>query len=130
MANEINIIIAAQDKATATLNGTGRAIKDVGDKSDEAATKVFRLKDHTVALATVAATAGLTTRALVGVMDDSTRAANGLDAALIGLDSIAKAYHQDANKARQASQELASDGLMTVADAATSLKNLLARPCC
>lgn len=45
--------------------------------------------------------------------------------ALIGLRSIAEGTGQDLDKTTQAAEDLAADGLMSVADAATGLKNLL-----
>lgn len=52
---------------------------------------------------------------------------NRLTAALLGLESVARGMGQSVDEAKKAAQDLAADGLMTVADAATGLKNLLAR---
>lgn len=59
-------------------------------------------------------------------LSESVGAANQYQAALLGLGSISTAYGQDAAKATQAARNLAQDGLMSVSDAATGLKNLLA----
>ena len=56
----------------------------------------------------------------------SLEAANRLQSSMIGLASIARAFGIDADAAKNAALSLASDGLMPVADAAASLKNLLA----
>lgn len=125
-SQNISIIIAAQDKASSVLNKTSESVKGLGDKSEPAAKKVFKLNEHVAALATIAAGAGLATHGLIRFMSGATREANNLDSALTGLNSIARAYKQDTDKAKKAAQELASDGLMTVADSATGLKNLLA----
>lgn len=63
---------------------------------------------------------------LVGAFKETINEANRFDAGMIGLSSVAKAFHQDAGAASEAAQSLASDGLMTVGEAAASLKNLLA----
>jgi hypothetical protein len=60
------------------------------------------------------------------ILKQSVDSANQYQAALIGLSSVARAFGTDAGQAKQAAQSLAADGLMTVSDAATGLKNLLA----
>ncbi len=59
-------------------------------------------------------------------VESALNAANKFQSAMIGLNSIARAFGQDADKAKVAAQRLASDGLMSVSDAAVGLKNLLA----
>ncbi len=59
-------------------------------------------------------------------IDNAIGAANKFDAAMIGLSSIARAFGSDADKAKAAAQRLSDDGLMSVADSAVGLKNLLA----
>ena len=54
-------------------------------------------------------------------------AANEYNNAMVGLNSLAEGTGQDFGDLQAAAEDLASDGLMTVADAAASLKNLLAR---
>lgn len=63
---------------------------------------------------------------LVGAVADSVREANRLDAGLIGLSSVARAFRQDIDGSTAAAKSLAADGLMTVGEAAAGLKNLLA----
>lgn len=60
------------------------------------------------------------------ILSDSVTAANTYQAALLGLTSVARAFGQDSVAANDAARQLASDGLLTVADAAAGLKNLLA----
>lgn len=126
MANTISIIIQAEDKASKQVRKFGEDVRSAGNASQEASGKVFKLNDHIGALAGVAVSAGLATRGLFNYMSQSVTAAGQLDSALIGLSSISDAYGQNTVKARKAAQELASDGLMPVTDAATGLKNLLA----
>jgi hypothetical protein len=59
-------------------------------------------------------------------MGSSVDSSNRLQSALLGLNSVARAFGTDAGKAEDAARSLAKDGLMTVTDAATGLKNLLA----
>jgi len=126
MANQISIIIKAQDNASQKIRQLGSQIESTGKKSDEAGRRIFQLKDHLGALAAIAGGAGAATYGLLNFMGKSIGAANRLDSALTGLNSVASAFGSDASAAKKAAQELASDGLMTVADSATGLKNLLA----
>jgi len=126
MANKISILIQAQDSASKVLENVGKNIDDAGNKSKAAGPKVGSLRDHMAALAGVTAAAGVATHGLIGIMESSIGSADKMQAALTGLNSVARAFGHDADAAKQSAQELASDGLMTVADAATGLKNLLA----
>ena len=45
---------------------------------------------------------------------------------MIGLSSVAAAFGESQSEARMAAEQLASDGLLTVTEAAAGLKNLLA----
>lgn len=65
-------------------------------------------------------------RSSADFINQSKEAANRYQSALIGLSSVSRAFGQDQQLANEAAQSLASDGLMTVRDSATSLKNLLA----
>lgn len=49
-----------------------------------------------------------------------------LENSLIGLSTVANAFGQDADKAKDAAKSLAKDGLMSVRESAEGLKNLLA----
>lgn len=79
-----------------------------------------------IAIAAVAAAmAALGAAAAVG-MKKAIDASNELNNSLLGLNSVAKAFKQDTNAAKQAAIDLAKDGLMSVKEAAAGLKNLLA----
>lgn len=65
-------------------------------------------------------------RTATGFLGDSVQSANRYQAALLGLGSVATAFGNDQKAATEAAKSLASDGLLTVSDAATGLKNLLA----
>lgn len=124
-SNTISILIKAQDNASKVIRDVGENIDGTGKKAAASGKSVGTLNDHMGALAGVTASAGVATWGLVGMMDKSISSANTLQASLTGLNSVARAFGQDAGKAEAAAQALARDGLMTVADAATGLKNLL-----
>ena len=62
----------------------------------------------------------------VGMFTNASAAANRYESAMLGLRSVSAAFIGDSRGAEQAARSLASDGLMSVGDAATGLKNLLA----
>lgn len=67
-----------------------------------------------------------TVSATVRYMESSIKAANDYQGSMLGLSTTASAFGKSSGDARDAAQQLAQDGLMTVADAAMGLKNLLA----
>lgn len=91
-------------------------------------TKSFgqHLKDSAFQLAALGAVATLAFRRIKSGIDAALDASIKTQNALIGLNSVASAFGQDADKAKLAAKSLASDGLMPIGDAAASLKNLLA----
>lgn len=131
---EIELLIKARsdaDQAFQKLSGqikqvTGdaghasRGLEDVGGKTRTAGTAATATG---VAFGLLAERMG---RGLVSAFQSTIAAANQLDAGLIGLRSVANAFKQDAGGAEEAAKRLASDGLLSVGAAATSLKNLLA----
>lgn len=68
----------------------------------------------------------LSIQGLKTFLSDSINEANRFQASMLGLTTISNSYGQSAIGAREAARQLAADGLMPLADAATSLKNLLA----
>jgi len=100
-------------KAAPKLADTEKGIRGTGVASTAAG----------VALGVLAERVG---RGLVGAFKSSIVEANRLDAGLIGLSSVARAFSQDAGLAQDAAKRLASDGLLNVGEAASGLKNLLA----
>ncbi|UNQ40951.1 hypothetical protein MPC38_06785 [Prescottella equi] len=71
-------------------------------------------------------TAYLSITSLSNFLTDSIDEANRMQASMLGLTTISNAYGQSAITARSASKQLAEDGLMSVTEAGTALKNLLA----
>jgi len=131
---EIEILIKARDEAKGTFDNLNTVVKNVGKSSEDSGRGLDRLGQGArgagagaiaagVALGNLA---GVVARNLVSGFRDTIQAANRLDAGLIGLSSVATAFGQDAEKAKAAAADLAKDGLLSVGDAATALKNLLA----
>lgn len=124
MANaQIKAVITAQDNASAV-------VKNFGDNVDRSGNRLQSFGNKAQAalggITAIGVTAGLALSKLVDVAGESVEAANKNQAALTGLASVARAFGQSQDTATKAAQSLAKDGLMTVTEAATSLKNLLA----
>jgi len=113
LSKQVTAVAGAGHTATASLEKVGAATKQAASAGG-AANVAFGLLAERMA------------RGLVGAFGDTIAAANKLDAGLIGLASVAKAFGNDAGLAQESAKALAADGLMSVGDAATSLKNLLA----
>lgn len=105
----IKAVITAEDRASAVVGGFSS-----------------RLQSSLGAIAGATIAAGLALDRLTGFMGGTLDAANKSQSALIGLNTVAKAFKSNTDDATKAAQALAEDGLMTVGDAATGLKNLLA----
>lgn len=102
---------------TAVATDAKRVFDDLNDQ----------VKDHKELLQSVGLVAGGMFAALVAGIKKSVEAATELNNTMKGLKSIAEANNVAFDAATKAAKALASDGLMTVSDAATGLKNLLAR---
>lgn len=119
----LRAIITAKDNASPV-------VKNFSDGLDKTSQKTGALSGNFVT--TAAALAGLSFVAkqafdgMVAGIAQTVEAANRQQAAFIGLSSLARAFGQDADQANVAARNLAKDGLMTVGEAATGLKNLLA----
>lgn len=119
----IRAVITAKDEASSVVRGFNSGLKDSSDGA-------LNLKNNF--LVTAAALAGLSYAAnqaftsIIGGINQAIEASIRQQNALIGLTSISKAFGQSSDQATEAAKRLASDGLMTVGEAATGLKNLLA----
>lgn len=131
---EIELLIKAKNQAQQAFDQLGDQVRRITGESDKASESQDRMGKSTgnsgVAAGAASVAFGLLAervgRALIGAFGDSIAAANRLDAGLIGLGATAKAFGTDAGAAQNAAKSLASDGLMSVGEAASSLKNLLA----
>lgn len=124
--NELSITIRAVDEASAALKKVRDNVDGVSDSGERNTGIIAKLKANWAPIAAVTAAAGVAFNGAMQAMDTTITAANNLQGALTGLSSVARAFGQDQDRANQAARELAQDGLMTVTQAATGLKNLLA----
>ena len=130
-----------KDASEAALN-QAEALETAANKAQEAATRAAREQvvaeqdaqtaritaiRAAQAQAQVAAAATAAFAGIVLAIRGAIEAANEYNNAMVGLNSLAEGTGQDFGDLQAAAEDLASDGLMTVADAAASLKNLLAR---
>lgn len=125
MAN-VSILVQAKDQASGVLRNVSDNIKRTGDESENATPRMSGFKDNIGFFASVGATASVALYGISQGVKEVLKSANKYQAATMGLNSVATAFGQDAQKSKQAAQDLASDGLMTVTEAAGGLKNLLA----
>jgi hypothetical protein len=103
-----------------------KAVISAEDNTKQAFASVDSSFNRTVkGLAAIAASAFALDKVrdgLSGALQASTKMSN----AVLGLQTVAKAFNQDIQAATQAAQSLARDGLMSVSEASEGLKNLLA----
>lgn len=132
--SQIEILIKLRNEADAGLARLSEHIKRTTSDFTGMATGADRATDaldkrlRPAGVATGVVMGNLATMAGQKVYQAFTQtigAANRLDSALIGLASVAKHMGEDVDGAKAAAVSLASDGLMSVSDAAASLKNLL-----
>lgn len=101
---------------------TGKTLENVAKNTKNFSEKISRTADAFKSVGKVGAVVmGATT---LGIKQ-TTDASNKLENALIGLSTVSRAFGQDIERSKQAAVDLASDGLMSVKDAAESLKNLI-----
>lgn len=130
--NTVRIAVETTNSGDGIDNAT-KSLKSLRQDTDNASKSVDGLNKSSQStstglssLAAVSATAGIATHGLFTAMSDTIQSANRLQASMTGLNSVATAFGSNADKAKVAAQELAKDGLMTVSESATGLKNLLA----
>lgn len=125
-STNLQILIKAQDQASPVIRRVSGAIDSTSDSAAANSTVMQRLSGNWGTFAAISAGAGVALYGVLGQMSRANAEAVKLQSALTGLNSVARAFGQDADAAKVAAQQLASDGLMTVGDAAIGLKNLLA----
>jgi hypothetical protein len=131
---EIEILLKARAEGAAAFDQFGTQLGKVRDRTKESGEQQKNHEESTrrnqTQMLAAGAAAGLLAErigsALVGAFRSSIDAANRMDAALAGLSAVASGMKVDVDSAKAAAQDLASNGLMTVGEAATGLKNLLA----
>lgn len=121
--SNIRAVITAEDRAS-------KVVKEFGDNVEKSSKGIIagneRSKISFNQLLIATAGLSLVTHKMIGVIDSTVEAANREQAALTGLASITRAFKVDTDAATRAAESLASDGLLTIGDAALGLKNLLA----
>ena len=113
---KLTFVIDAQNKAN-------QAFKQVEGNLSSVQSK---LKDLGPTFTKMAAVGTAAVAALGFGMKAAIDASNEMSNAMIGLNTVAKAFGQNAEEAKDAAASLAKDGLMSVKSASNSLKNLLA----
>jgi len=132
--SEIELLIKAKNDAQGAFDSLNKQIATVTGGTTQASQGMDGFEKKTKASGVAAQATGVAVgllaerlaRGLVSGFQSTIQAANKLDAGLIGLSSVATAFGGNADLAKKAAMELASDGLMSVGDAAAGLKNLLA----
>lgn len=122
MAETRNLVV----NISGTTSSLKKALSDLIGEGRKAETSLTRLGGAVAAGQFIYSAASTALQRSVGFMKDSSAAANQYQNALLGLNSIARAFGQDQDRANQAAKDLAADGLMSVTQSATGLKNLLA----
>lgn len=118
-------------EATAAGAAAVKAANQTEQGTAKATEQVKRQKDASKELAAEYAITGAAAAAVFAVIarevTEAIKASNLATNALRGLRSIAEGTKNDFSAAKGAANAFAADGLLNVSDAATSLKNLLAR---
>ncbi len=109
---------SASKKAQKTAKSVDGSFGKMKGSSKNLISSVFNLKNAFVTLAG-ATGIGLLTKSVI-------EASNKMESSILGLTTVAKAFGSDVEDATSAAQNLADDGLLSVSDAASGLKNLLA----
>jgi len=117
MAYKVSYIIEAMDQSGRALESASRGLEAFQKKHKNT---IDQINKAALPAAGIFAGFVLSTKHAID-------ASNQVEAALTGLRSVARAFGTDVGAAEQAAVGLASDGLMTVGEAAAGLKNLLAR---
>lgn len=136
MANQnIDIVLRAIDDATATIKKVGGAISDLPKTATTAGNKIASSMEkakgtfeaHQGTIAKVGAVSGVAFGVLSSSINGAIQDASNLNNSLVGLKSIVEGTGNDFSKAKKVVQSFTADGLVTAEQAATSLKNLIAK---
>ncbi|RJQ26333.1 MAG: phage tail tape measure protein [Peptococcaceae bacterium] len=120
---EIKALSGTTKEASKTTAASGEAAQKAGSgykkMAEEAKGTGFQLWNLTIVASAAFGAITIGMKEAIQVQQDYKNA-------LLGLESVAQGFGQSTDAAKEAAQRLAADGLMSVADAATGLKNLLA----
>ena len=116
---------AEKEAARAAAREVETAAQAKAEAEKRAAEEAKRAAE--IGYAAMAAAATVAMRAIVSAVSTAIEAYNEYASALVGLRSLAEGTGQSMAELQEAVESLTADGLMTAADAASALKNLLAR---
>lgn len=110
----------------ATFNKGGKQAKDYGNSVTKGLDNARKsIQQHKEAIQSMAIGSAAALAAMVMQIRRSIKETIDMQNSLAGLSSVARAFHHDVGAVNQAAKDLSADGLMTLADAATGLKNLM-----
>jgi len=117
---DISVLIKLKDQLSGGMKKMATGFQSAGRTLSKSSQKIDSAI-RGVSLANLALVAGFAyaTKSIVS-------AASEYERAMLGITSVAESFNISANEATMAAQSLATDGLMSVKDAANGLKNLLA----
>jgi hypothetical protein len=108
------------------FHGLGQAFQQHTQQGQQAASTLQNINvASTAAAAALGAVAGAIVGSLVGALREAVNQASLFQNTFIGLSTSARAFGQDVGQTTEAARVLASDGLMSVRESASGLKNLL-----
>jgi archaeosine-15-forming tRNA-guanine transglycosylase len=112
------------DQASTSVSGAGNSAKKTSDQTKDLEKANHKaLESYTV----LGAAAGVAFYGITRAIGTSVQASNTSKAAMMGLQSVAEGMGHSFSKVQAAAESLASDGLLTISEAAAGLKNLLSR---
>lgn len=123
------LIVEVIDKAVSNLKSITKELQQTNTALDTTAKSATKTNTSFLEIAKgigVFAVADRALHTLAETMKDSVNQATQYQMAMTGLTSVANYFGITQEDAKKSAQSLASDGLMTVADAGNSLKQLLA----
>lgn len=123
------LIVEVIDKAVSNLKSITKELQQTNTALDTTAKAATKTNASFLEIAKgigVFAVADRALHTLASTMKDSVSQATQYQMAMTGLSSVANYFGITQEEAKKSAQSLASDGLMTVADAGNSLKQLLA----
>lgn len=130
--DQLEYIVKIVDQATGDLQKIANEVSQLQDKIEGSGNAAAASSTSFGKLTAAFGVADLAVRALTAAVttaqnqfNESIDAANKYASAMIGLSSVASAFGEDQDKATEAAKSLAKDGLMSVAESAAGLKNLL-----
>ena len=127
----IDIILSAEDNATKAIQSADESVKkltkSMGTSSKFGGTMQSAIDSASQSLQKIGVVSGIAGAGLTGILGSTVRSAMELENSLKGLQSIVVGTGGDFNKAKGIIQKFTADGLVSTAEAATSLKNLIAK---